>query len=286
MVAPHWSKAETDYLVGLCNQYGCRFPVIADRYDPALGRSLVDLRERFHEVEMVLGQARQPTPVSTTAALPYYDADWDRKRRLQIESFQARPQAELQEELFVLEEVERVSRSLPRLLAHRQAVMLGYGNGAEWVTAEGLPPSLAEVAGLAAAGPAARKRSASAAGLSAAAPKQPKQAARKDRKRSLTPAAAGSLGPSRSQSTESVTKVGSAGPGRRPKPVTYPTSLSSARLTPIRVGLCRHVDRMILDYGLALRPAFATVAVMERLDQIRLLLAELADAKKAIEGGP
>lgn len=43
---PSWSKEETDYLLGLCEQFDLRFPVIHDRYSFPKGplRSIEDLK--------------------------------------------------------------------------------------------------------------------------------------------------------------------------------------------------------------------------------------------------
>lgn len=277
--SPGWTKEETDYLMGLCRTFNLRFPVIADRYDPQYSRSVVDLKERFYEVEARLS--------GTTYK---FDTEWERKRRLQIESFHDKPTAEQQEELFIMDEIERVVRVLPDILVSREATMLAYHNGVDRITLDGLQPTLNEVINGPVASSAGRRKGSVAAGtkhtVKLSQPTAPHaHSSRRDQKRSVGQPPSGA--PSRNSSQDSVGSqarpVSGSGPGRKPKPFTYPTNLSSLSLAPIRVGLCRQVDRMMADYGLPIRPAFGTPAVVAKYDEIRALLARLADAKKALE---
>lgn len=279
LINPGWSREETDYMMELVNQFHERFPIVADRYEPARNRTVVDIKERYYQVLNAVNSARGKPNAHFN-----FDGDWERKRRLQIESFQARPQAELQEELYLLDEIGRTSERLEEILAVREQVMRRFGNAAEWVTPEGLPLTIPDLV----AGTVSRKKS--SAGLPSSvkpiATSTKTSSVKKTadtRKRSISQSQSG-LG-SRSQSVESVSVApkASAGPGRKPKPFTFPTSLASARITPIRVGLCRHVDRMMLDYGLPVRPSVATPPVVEAFDRVRVMLADLAEMKKALE---
>jgi len=180
-----------------------------------------------------------------------------------------------------------------------------YHGGAERIQAEGLLPTLAEVlngvsvggsigSGGSSNGTPRRKSAISTAASGNNRLAQPKR----DRKRSMgsiqvsgiasraTAGSTESLASSRSSATPNTTSNltgGQIGPGRRPKPTTCPTHLASTMLKPIRVGLTRHVDRMMLDYGLPLRPNWATPRVMGKYDELRALMAQLADAKRALE---
>jgi hypothetical protein len=269
-------------MLQLVNQFHERFPIVADRYEPARNRTVVDIKERYYQVLNAINLARGKANAHFA-----FDGDWERKRRLQIESFQARPQAELQEELYLLDEIGRTSARLEEILAVREQVLRRFGNAAEWVTAEGLPLTIPDLV----AGTVSRKKSISGlpsslkpvATSTKAGASTKQQKATDSRKRSVSQSQSG-LG-SRSQSVESVSAApkASSGPGRKPKPFTFPTSLASAHITPIRVGLCRHVDRMMLDYGLPVRPSVATPPVVEAFDRVRVMLADLAEMKKALE---
>ncbi|KAJ2993141.1 DNA methyltransferase 1-associated protein 1 [Globomyces sp. JEL0801] len=47
---PNWSKEETDYLFHLCSEYNLRFPIIMDRYDQPIQRSMEDIKARYYQV--------------------------------------------------------------------------------------------------------------------------------------------------------------------------------------------------------------------------------------------
>jgi hypothetical protein len=238
------------------------------------------LKERFYSIEAKLKATRGEI------VLFRYDAEWDRKRRLQLESYHARPAAEQQDELFIMEEIERVTRSLPELVREREEAMNLYHNGVDRITMDGLQLTMAEIinGGYPVSVQATpRKKSVSAP---SATNKQPaSNITRRDRKRSIGSTSCSAVA-SRAggTSSETVSKAATgSGPGRKPKPASAPTHLASTMLQPIRVGLTRHVDRMMIDYGLSARPNFATPAVLVKYDEIRSLLAQLAEARKALE---
>lgn len=197
-----------------------------------------------------------------------------------------------------MDEVERVVRELPDLIKGREEVMMSYHNGVDRITMDGNQLTIGEVINKNAPPvQQARKKSVAAAsaasgglrsGGSSLASVAP--SSRRDRKRSVggTPiaSAAASSAESLPSQPHSRPSPAQSGPGRKPKPLSYPTHLASTTLVPIRVGLCRHVDRMMQDYGLPPRPTFATETVVEKYNEVRTLLAQLADAKKAVEGHP
>ncbi len=213
-----------------------------------------------------------------------YDVEWERKRRLQLESFHSRSVEELQEELFLLDEIERVSETLPQIVEERERIMMMYHNGVDRVTKEGAQLTLMETINGGSStinnSSGARRKSIAVtqkSGVQTGTPLSSSQV-RRDRKRSIP-----SVPSSHTTSAESVSSKTSTGPGRKPKPISYPTNLTSTTLTPIRVGLCRHVDKLMLDYGVPLKPTIATPEVIAKYNELRLLLAELAEAKKALE---
>lgn len=285
LVKEGWSYEETIYFLQLCSRYNLSFVIIADRYDTKYGRTVVDLKERFYEIEARLKASRgEPTTFR-------YDAEWDRKRRLQLESFHSRPTLEQQEEIYILDEIDRVMRVLPEVIKEREEVMMLYHNGIDRITLSGVQPTMAEVLhGIPTtsvqATPRRKSVSTSASGNNNKNGVASASSARRDRKRSISSAQGSGMASRTPGSAETVSKAASSGPGRRPKPTTFPTLLGSTLLLPIRVGLTRHVDRMLLDYGLPMRPNYATPAVMAKYDEIRQLLAQLADAKKLLESVP
>lgn len=282
VVEDGWNFEETVYFLDLLRQFNFKFPIVADRYEPTYNRTIVDLKERFYSIEAKIKATRGEI------VLFRYDPEWDRKRRLQLESYHARPSPEQQEELFIMEEIERVTRNLPELIREREEAMNLYHNGVDRITMEGLLLTMTEVinGGYPISVQATpRKKSVSGpSALNKVATSSSTNNNRRDRKRSIS-SASGSNVASRAggASSESFPKASGSGPGRKPKPATAPTNLASTMLQPIRVGLTRHVDRMLLDYGLAARPNFATPAVLAKYDEIRALLAQLAEAKKALE---
>lgn len=275
-----WTFEETEYFLELLRQFNFKFPIVADRYDPSYNRTIVDLKERFYSIEAKLKATRGEI------VLFRYDAEWDRKRRLQLESYHARPTAEQQDELFIMEEIERVTRSLPELVREREEAMNLYHNGVDRITMDGLQLTMAEVInGGYPVSVQATPRKKSISGPSAINKQPASNNNRRDRKRSIGSAGCSAVvSRAGGASSETVSKAATgSGPGRKPKPATAPTHLSSTMLQPIRVGLTRHVDRMMIDYGLSARPNFATPAVLAKYDEIRSLLAQLAEAKKALE---
>jgi len=86
-----WSRAETDYLMGLCVQFGLRFNVIADRYEFQGGprRSMEDMKARYFSLARALLIAREGGEelVGNVDIIknPYnYAHELDRKRQLAL----------------------------------------------------------------------------------------------------------------------------------------------------------------------------------------------------------
>uniref|UniRef100_A0A061QNN8 DNA methyltransferase 1-associated protein 1 n=1 Tax=Tetraselmis sp. GSL018 TaxID=582737 RepID=A0A061QNN8_9CHLO len=85
-----WSRAETDYLMGLCEQFDLRWPVIADRFhfDGGPPRTMEELKSRYYSLARLLLIARNGEDNVANLEVvrnPYNFAhEVDRKRQLAL----------------------------------------------------------------------------------------------------------------------------------------------------------------------------------------------------------
>ena len=101
---PTWSKEETDYLWELCERFDLRFIVIDDQYLPKYNRTIEDLKQRYYQVAQVLLKQRG---VENHPILNFtYNANYDRKRKHELEKFLLRPPEYNDNEKKILEKIK------------------------------------------------------------------------------------------------------------------------------------------------------------------------------------
>lgn len=206
-----------------------------------------DLKERYFDVAL---RVERRLRAGTLPAF-VYKMDEDLKAKAALLAFEARSREQQQEEAFLAEYLQRATPHLSAVWRTREQILMHFAGGAQSVS---MYPTIADLLGH----PKAVKAS-DASG--------PKAVRVRDRTKERQK--------NRQKKTEEDKAEKSSGPGRKPKPPAFATTLRSLSLKPIRVGLCRHVDRMLLDLGLPTRPACPTAAVIAKYDELRLLLCEL-----------
>lgn len=140
-----WSKAETDYLVQVCEEYDLRWILIADRYNyrasisvndgagataspvvPAQPRSLEELKARYYAVAATMMAIRQPlssmssSEFDTHEKMTKFDADLETRRKSMVEALLSRTPEEVKEEEVLLSELKRIVGQQERLMEERR----------------------------------------------------------------------------------------------------------------------------------------------------------------------
>ena len=94
LIEPNWTRAETDALMALCQQYDLRFIVVADRYNEEMtatsagrDRTVEELKGRYYGVQCKLLQLQNASdpelrkhPLFTSS----YDEEYEKKRKEQL----------------------------------------------------------------------------------------------------------------------------------------------------------------------------------------------------------
>lgn len=277
---PGWTREETDYLLELCRRFSYRFIVIADRYEFAADaqRTVEDLRERYYGVKSKLAALRSPA-----SPLLVYNKEADRHYRLKLDALHRRPYTAGSEELFLSEMMSQLRLVLPRVVQEREKTLLlccqGFGNH---LLAHS--PSLADLAG---SRPRKHASNGSVADPVRGHHRHPKTDANKNpanRKSSLPASENKKRRPSlNGAETWSAAQAAASNlPGRKPKPVSCNTFARTLNLRTLRVGLTRHVDRMLLDMGLGVRPTLPTTAVCARFEELRSRMEKLSELQKTL----
>lgn len=138
-----WTREETDYLMELCRAYDLRWILIADRFDyrpsrpapdsgtvdegalSATPRTTEDLKARYYYITRKMLELRTPLSNMTPAEFSLYntldfDAVQETKRKAMLEILAQRSPAEVQEEEFLLAELQRIIMNQDRLLEERK----------------------------------------------------------------------------------------------------------------------------------------------------------------------
>ncbi|KAJ2221651.1 swr complex subunit [Coemansia sp. RSA 1722] len=144
---PDWTRAETDYLLGLCQRFDLRFLVIHDRYYAQLGcpvshesaqdRSLEDLKDRYYSICRALTQYRagedsrdpEDLPLQATnkladdLALLRFDKKKELERKEYLEALFRRTKEEIEEEEMLIVEARRIEANERRLIHEREGLL-------------------------------------------------------------------------------------------------------------------------------------------------------------------
>jgi DNA methyltransferase 1-associated protein 1 len=228
-----WTREETDYLFGLCQDFNYRLVIVVDRYGfPSTNRSLEDIRERYYEVTGKLSTIRTGDRQQFV-----YDKEGDRHRRLKLAALSTRDSEQIREEALLAEIMSQMRISLPLVVTEREKLLICCGGLGQNVLAHA--PTMPELIG------AGRNRRGSVENRpNKSSHKQSGSGRKADTKRRRPSAVVVSEG------ENEVYDVAHAGPGRKPKPAMANTTVRSAMLRPIRVGLTRQVDKILLEMGL------------------------------------
>jgi DNA methyltransferase 1-associated protein 1 len=124
---PVWTREATDHLFALADQYSLRWVVIADRFDrtrfPNIEATVEDCKQRYYDSFNVLAVA---AAAGTEPTLIHYDADHNRRRKVQLEHLWRRTQVEIDEEnelLVQLKHIETRKRERERKAADLQKLI-------------------------------------------------------------------------------------------------------------------------------------------------------------------
>lgn len=185
--------------------------------------------------------------------IPAYDKEGDRHRRLFLQSLYERDRELNTEEQMLSEIMSKMRLTLSTVVQHRERLLLCTGGLGQHLLAHA--PTLPELCG--GTGPscgtsrlgAIRKgHNSIPESTNKSLSRSRKRPGKRDRKKS----ALGSTLPPSEGDLEVYDAAGStySGPGRKPKPSQAQTYVRSAHLKPIRVGLTRHVDKLLGEMGM------------------------------------
>lgn len=104
----NWTRQETDHLFELCKKFDLRFVVIHDRWDREkyCSRSVEDLKERYYGICNSLTKVRAPQ--GTEPKIWAFDADHERKRKLQLTKLFDRTPEKIEEEEHLIAELKKI----------------------------------------------------------------------------------------------------------------------------------------------------------------------------------
>jgi DNA methyltransferase 1-associated protein 1 len=242
--ADGWTADETRYLISVAAEWDLRFLVIADRYEAAGKRTLLELRSRYYEV---MGRLEALRTGQTSPAFQY-DADGERRLALAIESFDARPREQSVEEALLIRMARQVQLRLPQLWRRRQQIIATMAGETFCLNS----PTLVDLLGVRLAGVDVDSGTASHPNG------PPKPTKSKKRRPTVT-------------KSDSVESGDSAHP-KKPQIVT--PQLRSHLLKPIKSGtILRQVEKAMADLGLPVKPVYPSERVCDLYDKIRAFLA-------------
>ncbi|KAJ2746207.1 swr complex subunit [Coemansia sp. BCRC 34301] len=141
-----WTRAETDYLLHLCQLFDLRFIVVHDRYythpdcsqsSVAPNRTLEDIKDRYYSVYRALTQLRagedsedpDDLPLQATnkladdLALLRFDKFKERERKQYLEALFTRSKDEIEEEEILIAEARRIEANERRLVHEREMLL-------------------------------------------------------------------------------------------------------------------------------------------------------------------
>ncbi|XP_067678724.1 DNA methyltransferase 1-associated protein 1-like [Haliotis asinina] len=104
----NWPRQETDHLFDLCKRFDLRFIIIHDRWDREKyrDRSVEDLKERYYNVCNTLSKVRAPQ--GSEPKIKAFDAEHERKRKLQLIKLFDRTPEQVEEEDYLIAELKKI----------------------------------------------------------------------------------------------------------------------------------------------------------------------------------
>lgn len=104
----NWTRQETDHLFDLCKRFDVRFIIVHDRWDREKYRdlSVEDLKERYYNVCNSLAKVRAPQ--GTDPKVKAFDAEHERRRKLQLTKLFDRTQEQVEEEDLLIAELKKI----------------------------------------------------------------------------------------------------------------------------------------------------------------------------------
>ncbi|XP_063408622.1 DNA methyltransferase 1-associated protein 1-like [Mytilus trossulus] len=104
----NWTRQETDHLFDLCKKFDLRFVIMHDRWDREKysNRSVEDMKERYYGICGILTKVRAPQ--GTEPKIWAFDAEHERKRKLQMTKLFERTQEKIEEEDLLIAELKKI----------------------------------------------------------------------------------------------------------------------------------------------------------------------------------
>ncbi|KAK3091085.1 hypothetical protein FSP39_017018 [Pinctada imbricata] len=104
----HWTRQETDHMFDLCKRFDLRFTIMHDRWDREKYslRSVEDLKERYYNICNILTKVRAPQ--GTEPKIRGFDAEHERKRKLQLTKLFDRTPEQVEEEEHLIAELKKI----------------------------------------------------------------------------------------------------------------------------------------------------------------------------------
>ncbi|CAD5207513.1 unnamed protein product [Bursaphelenchus okinawaensis] len=102
--ADRWTFESTDYLFEMCERFDLRWPVINANFDTKHGVfSMEDMKDRFYRISNLLKRDK-----NLDGAIYHFDAENERKRKLQLEMLWNRTEDEIKEEEMLRAQMRRI----------------------------------------------------------------------------------------------------------------------------------------------------------------------------------
>ncbi|KAF7185434.1 SWR1-complex protein 4 [Pseudocercospora fuligena] len=147
-----WTREETDYLIDVYRECNAKWPIIADHYDFEGGkeRSMEELKKRFYHLSAQLLQLRTPIASMGTSDYQLYETltnfnpDQEKSRKKLAELHLYRKANEVDEEMVLLSELQRIMLNQATLDSQREELRrrLDYPNpatnGYQYTTSQAL----------------------------------------------------------------------------------------------------------------------------------------------------
>ncbi|RUS89692.1 hypothetical protein EGW08_002510 [Elysia chlorotica] len=103
-----WTRQETEHLFDLCKRFEIRFVVVHDRWDRQRHKdySIEDLKERYYNICNTLAKVRAPQ--GSEPKMKAFDAEHERRRKLQLRKLFERTPEQVEEEEFLIGELKKI----------------------------------------------------------------------------------------------------------------------------------------------------------------------------------